>query len=79
MGCGGWLACCQAAPGRHGTALVTIEDETGDVRVVAWRNLLARRSRELGSQVEGLSGFIEIRAIHYPRVTILALLSPITP
>ena len=33
--------------GRDGTVFVTIEDETGDVQVIVWRDLFARRRREL--------------------------------
>ena len=32
------------------------EDETGDVQVIVWRDLFARRRRELGSQVVELAG-----------------------
>ena len=40
-------ASCHSAPGRDGTAFVTIEDETGDVRGVARQDLFARRNGEL--------------------------------
>ena len=35
--------------GRDGTVFVTIEDETGDVQVIVWRDSFSRRRRELGS------------------------------
>ena len=35
---------------------MTIEDETGDVQVIVWRDLFARRRRELGSQVVKVTG-----------------------
>ena len=35
---------------------VTIEDDTGDVQVIVWRDLFARRRRELDSQVVELTG-----------------------
>ena len=42
--------------GRDGTVFVTIEDETGDVQVIVWSDLFARRRRELGSQVVEVTG-----------------------
>ena len=39
-----------------GTVFVTIEDETGDVEVIIWRDLFARRRRELGRQVVEVTG-----------------------
>ncbi len=42
--------------GRDGTVFVTIEDETGDVQVIVWPDLFARRHRELGSQVFEVTG-----------------------
>ena len=35
---------------------VTTDDETGEVQVIVWPNLLARRRRELGTQVVGVTG-----------------------
>lgn len=35
---------------------VTIEDETGDVQVIVWRDLFAGRRRELDSQVVEVMG-----------------------
>ena len=35
---------------------VTIEDETGDVQVIVWRDLFAKRRKELGSQVVEVTG-----------------------
>ena len=37
---------------------VTIEDDTGDVQVIVWRDLFARRRRELDSQVVELTGWV---------------------
>ena len=42
--------------GRDSTVFMTIEDETGDVQVIVWRDLFARRRRELGSQVVEVTG-----------------------
>ena len=42
--------------GRDGTVFVTIEDETGDVQVIVWSDLFARRRMELGSQVVKVTG-----------------------
>ena len=52
----GWPVARQHPRGRDGTVFVTIEDETGDVQVIVWRDLLARRRRELGSQVVEVTG-----------------------
>ena len=52
----GWPVARQHPRGRDGTVFVTIEDETGDVQVIIWRDLFARRRRELGSQVVEVLG-----------------------
>ena len=52
----GWPVARQHPRGRDGTVFVTIEDETGDVQVIVWRDLFARRRRELGSQVVEVTG-----------------------
>ena len=52
----GWPVARQHPRGRDGTVFVTIEDETGDVQVIIWRDLFARRRRELGSQVVEVTG-----------------------
>ena len=52
----GWPVARQHPHGRDGTVFVTIEDETGDVQVIVWRDLFARRRRELGSQVVEVTG-----------------------
>ena len=52
----GWPVARQHPRGRDGTVFVTIEDETGDVQVIVWRDLFARRRRELGSQVIEVTG-----------------------
>ena len=52
----GWPVARQHPRGRDGTVFVTIEDETGDVQVIVWRDLFARRRRELGSQVIEITG-----------------------
>ncbi len=52
----GWPVARQHPRGRNGTVFVTIEDETGDVQVIVWRDLFARRRRELGSQVVEITG-----------------------
>ena len=35
---------------------VTIEDEIGDVQVVVWRDLFAKRGREMSSEVVEVTG-----------------------
>ena len=52
----GWPVARQHPRGRNGTVFVTIEDETGDVQVIVWSDLFARRRRELGSQVVEVTG-----------------------
>ena len=52
----GWPVARQHPRGRDGTVFVTIEDETGDVQVIVWQDLFARRRRELGSQVVEVTG-----------------------
>ena len=52
----GWPVARQHPRGRDGTVFVTIEDETGDVQVIVWRDLFAGRRRELGSQVVEVTG-----------------------
>ena len=54
----GWPVARQHPRGRDGTVFVTIEDETGDVQIIIWRDLFARRRRELGSQVVEVAGRI---------------------
>ena len=52
----GWPVARQHPRGKDGTVFVTIEDEAGDVQVIVWRDLFARRRRELGSQVVEVTG-----------------------
>ena len=52
----GWPVARQHPRGRDGTVFVTIEDETGDVQVIIWRDLFARRRREIRSQVVEVTG-----------------------
>ena len=52
----GWPVARQHPRGRDGTVFVTIEDETGDVQVIVWHDLFARRLRELRSQVVEVTG-----------------------
>ena len=52
----GWPVARQHPRGKNGTVFMTIEDETGDMQVIVWRDLFARRRRELGSQVVEVAG-----------------------
>ena len=52
----GWPVARQHPRGRDGTVFVTVEDETGDVQVVVWHDLFARRRRALRSQVVEVTG-----------------------
>ena len=52
----GWPVARQHPRGRDGTVFMTIEDETGDVQIILWPRVFARRRRELGSQVVEVTG-----------------------
>ena len=52
----GWPVARQHPRGRDGTVFVTIEDETGDVQVIVWRDLFAKRRREIASHVVEVTG-----------------------
>ena len=54
----GWPIARQHPRGRDGTVFVTIEDETGDVQVVVWADLFARRRKELANQVVEVTGHV---------------------
>ena len=54
----GWPVARQHPRGRDGTVFVTIEDETGDVQVIVWSDLFAKRRRELGGQVVEVTGHV---------------------
>ena len=54
----GWPVARQHPRGRDGTVFVTIEDETGDVQVIVWSDLFAKRRRELGGQVVEVAGHV---------------------
>ena len=47
----GWPVARQHPRGKDGTVFVTIEDEQGDVQVIVWPRVFARRRRELKSRV----------------------------
>ena len=42
--------------GQDGTVFASIEDETGNVRIIIWPDLCAKCRRELGSQVVEVTG-----------------------
>ena len=50
----GWPVARQHPRGRDGTVFVTIEDETGDVQVIVWSDLFARR--RMGAREPGGGG-----------------------
>ena len=52
----GWPVARQHPRGKNGTVFMTLEDETGDVQVIVWRDLFIRRRRELGSQLVEVTG-----------------------
>ena len=52
----GWPVSRQHPRGRDGTVFVTIEDETGDVQVIVWRDLFAKRRRQIASHVVEVMG-----------------------
>ena len=47
----GWPIARQHPKGQEGTVFVTIEDEEGDVQLILWPQVFARRHRQLQSQV----------------------------
>ena len=72
----GWPVARHHPRGRDGTIFVTVEDETGDVQVIVWHDLFARRRRALRSQVVEVTGRVsrwdgttnviatDLRAVH---------------
>ena len=54
----GWPVARQHPRGKNGTVFVTIEDETGDVQVILWPQVFARRRRELKSRVILVDGAV---------------------
>ena len=54
----GWPVARQHPRGKDGTVFVTMEDETGDVQLILWAKVFARRRRELGSQVILVRGVV---------------------
>ena len=55
------LVTCRQRPGTaEGVVFVTLEDETGHVNVVVWRDLVERQRRELlGSRLLGVEGVLQ--------------------
>ena len=54
----GWPVARQHPRGKNGTVFVMIEDETGDVQVILWPQVFARRRRELKSRVILVDGAV---------------------
>ena len=52
----GWPIARQHPRGRDGTVFVTLEDETGDVQVIVWADLFARRQTKLANNVVAVTG-----------------------
>jgi len=56
----GLVTCRQRPDTASGVVFVTLEDETGTVNVVVWRDLVERQRRELlGARLLGVEGVIE--------------------
>ena len=56
----GLVTCRQRPDTASGVVFVTLEDETGCVNVVVWRNLVDSQRRELlGARLLGVQGSIE--------------------
>ncbi len=56
----GLVTCRQRPDTASGVVFVTLEDETGTVNVVVWRDLVERQRRELlGARLLGVEGAIE--------------------
>ena len=54
----GWPVARQHPRGKEGTVFVTIEDETGDVQLILWPRVFARRRGELRSSVLLVKGVV---------------------
>ena len=54
----GWPVARQHPRGQEGTVFVTIEDETGDVQLILWPRVFARRRGELRSSVLLVKGVV---------------------
>jgi error-prone DNA polymerase len=56
----GLVTCRQRPDTASGVVFVTLEDETGCINVVLWRDLVERQRREmLGARLLGVQGMIE--------------------
>jgi error-prone DNA polymerase len=56
----GLVTCRQRPDTASGVVFVTLEDETGCINVVLWRDLVERQRREmLGARLLGVQGIIE--------------------
>jgi error-prone DNA polymerase len=56
----GLVTCRQRPDTASGVVFVTLEDETGCVNVVVWRDLVERQRKELlGARLLGVQGIIE--------------------
>ena len=56
----GLVTCRQRPDTASGVVFVTLEDETGTVNVIVWRDLLERQRRELlGARLLAVEGTIE--------------------
>jgi error-prone DNA polymerase len=56
----GLVTCRQRPDTASGVIFVTLEDETGCMNIVVWRNLFERQRRELlGARLMGVAGFVE--------------------
>jgi len=56
----GLVTCRQRPDTASGVIFITLEDETGCINVIAWRNLVERQRRELlGAHLLGVEGVIE--------------------
>ncbi len=56
----GLVTCRQRPDTASGVVFVTLEDETGCINVVLWRDLVERQRREmLGARLLGVQGVIE--------------------
>jgi error-prone DNA polymerase len=56
----GLVTCRQRPDTASGVIFVTLEDETGCVNVVVWRDLIERQRRELlGARLLAVDGYVE--------------------
>lgn len=81
----GLVTCRQRPDTASGVVFVTLEDETGCMNIVVWRNLVERQRRELlGARLMGVQGVVErdgevVHLVARRLADYSALLGPLAP